>query len=152
MNKRGAGFWILIIIGSLLTAWYLVGQTMCIFFYNFTVSIGLQDSAEVITPVGVAFGQGFGIGDTLLYIPLFVIGIIGLLKRKSIGVFAMFGALAVTVYWPIVCLGAVYMAKGAPGWNLTAYAEYTVILPLIAIYGLWGMWYVYRKRKLLVKA
>ena len=149
-SNRGIGFWFLVIIGCLLNILYIVGQTVCIFAYDWTVSLGLQDSVEAVTPVGVAFSRGFGIGDTLLYIPLFMIGIVGLIRRTALGMYALFGALAVTVYWPIVCLGAVYMAKGAPGWKLTTYTEYTAVLPLIAAYGLWGMWYVYSRRSHLV--
>ena len=145
-KKRGIGFWVLILMAIFLNTWYLVGQTMCIFNYDFTVSIGLQDSEHAVTAVGVAFNKGFGIGDTIFYIPLFIIGIIGLIKRTTLGIYSMFSALAITVYWPIVCLGAVYMARDANGWNLTQYTEYTIVLSIISLYGLWGMWYVFSNR------
>jgi hypothetical protein len=150
-QKRGLGFWFLIVIACLLAIWFILGQTLCIFFYDFTVSLGFQDSINDVTAVGVAFNKGFGIADTLFYIPLLISGIIGILKKKRMGIYLMFSALAITVYWPIVCLSAVYFAKGDPGWNLTSYAEYTMILSLITVYGVWGMCFVYINRARLIK-
>ena len=89
-------------------------------------------------------------GDTIFYIPLFVIGIIGLLKRTAYGLYAMSGALAITTYWPIVVLTTVYYAKGTPGWHFSDYTSYSILLTLIAIYGLWGLWYIFKYRTSLV--
>ena len=87
---------------------------MAVINYDFAVSIGLQQPVNEITEIGVALNKGFGFGDTVFYIPLFVDGIIGLLKRTSLGFFAMFGALDVSVHWPIDSLSTVIFAKGTP--------------------------------------
>lgn len=150
-NKRTSGFWILIIIGVVLNLIYLLGQTMAMINYDFTVSIGLQEPVSEITGVGVAFNKGFGFGDTFFYMPLFVIGIVGLIKRKTYGLFSMVGAMAITIYWPMVSLSAIYFAKGLGDFHFTDYVSYSILLSLIAIYGLWGMGYVYNNRKMLVK-
>jgi hypothetical protein len=142
-RKRGFGFWVLIIIAILLNLIYLVGQTGSLIDYDFTVSIGLQDSIEEVTGVGVAWAKGFAFGDTVFYMPLFIVGIAGLFKQKVWGIFSMFGALAVTVYWPIVCLYAVFADKNAMNLNPDKYISFSIWLPLIAIYGLWGMWFIY---------
>jgi len=123
---------------------------MAVIHYDFAVLIGLQESVEEITEVGVALNKGFGLGDTVFYIPLFVIGIIGLLKRTTLGLYAMLGAMAVTVYWPIVGLSTVIFAKGAPGWYFTDYTSYAILLSIIALYGLWGFQYLYKNRESLV--
>lgn len=136
--------------GALLIVIYILGQTMAIINYDFAVSIGLQEPVHEITDVGVALNKGFGLGDTVFYIPLFIIGIIGMLKRSAIGLYAMFGALAITIYWPIVGLATVFFAKGAPGWYFTDYASYSVILSLIILYGIWGIWFLFKNRNILV--
>ena len=82
--------------------WFILGQTLCIFFYDFTVSLGFQDSINDVTAVGVAFNKGFGIADTLFYIPLLISGIIGILKKKRMGIYLMFSALAITVSYNFV--------------------------------------------------
>ena len=150
MVKRTIGFWILISIGILLNLIYLLGQTMAIINYDFAVSIELQEPVNEITEVGVALNKGFGFGDTFFYIPLFVVGIIGLFKRSAWGLYAMFGAMAVTVYWPIVALSTVFYAKRASGWHFTDYMSYSISLSLIAIYGIWGLWFLYNNRDRLV--
>ncbi len=124
---------------------------MAVINYDFTVSIGLQESINEITEVGVALNKGFGLGDTVFYIPLFIIGIVGLLKRVALGIYTMFGAMAVTVYWPIVCLSTLFYAEGAPGFHFTDYTSYSVILSLISLYGLGGLWFLYKNRDKLVQ-
>ena len=151
MVKRTSGFWILISTGILLNLIYLLGQTMAIVNYDFAVSIGLQEPINEITGVGVALNKGFGAGDTFFYMPIFVIGIIGLLKRSVWGLYAMIGAMAVTVYWPIVGLSTVFFAKGAEGWHFADYTSYSILLSLIGIYGIWGLWFLYNNRANLVK-
>jgi hypothetical protein len=129
----------------------MLGQTMAIIHYDFTVSIGLQEPVTDITQVGVALNKGFGLGDTVFYIPLLIFGIIGLLKKAIWGLFAMLGAMAITVYWPIVALSTLFYAKDAPGFHFTDYISYAIILSLITLYGLWGIWYLYFNRNKLVK-
>ena len=150
-TKRTTGFWFLIGLGVLLNIVYILGQTMAVINYDFAVSIDLQEPVNEITEIGVALNKGFGFGDTIFYIPLFVIGIIGLLKRTTLGLFTMLGAMAITVYWPIVGLSTVIFAKGAPGWYFTDYTSYTILLSLIAFYGIWGFWFLNKNRSKLVE-
>ena len=150
-GRRGSGFWLLIGFGIVLNILYLLGQTMAIIDYDFAVSIELQEPLDEITEIGVALNKGFGVGDTLFYIPLFIIGIIGLLKRSPMGLFAMFGAMAITVYWPIVGLSTVFYAKGASGWHFTDYTAYSILLSVIILYGIWGFWFLLRNNVELVK-
>jgi len=150
-KKRTTGFWFLTGFGVFLTIVYVLGQTMAVINYDFAVSIDLQEPVNEITEIGVALNKGFGFGDTVIYIPLFVIGIIGLLKRTALGLFAMLGAMAVTVYWPVVSLSTVMFAKGARGWYFTDYRSYSIVLSLIALYGIWGFIFLYKNRKNLVK-
>lgn len=151
MVKRTTGFWILVSIGVILNLIYLLGQTMAIINYDFAVSIELQEPVNEITEVGVASNKGFGFGDTFFYMPLFVVGIIGLLKKSAWGLYAMFGAMAITIYWPLVGLSTVFYAKGAPGWHFADYTSYSILLTSIAIYGIWGLWFLYTNRANLVQ-
>jgi hypothetical protein len=144
--KRSFGFWALISIGAVLNIMFIAGQTMSLIDHDLTVALGLQESVEELSEVGIAFARGFAFGDTVFYIPLFVIGMIGLLKRKSWGVFFMFGALAITVYWPAVHLFAIYSGRSSMNLSADKYVSYSVLLPLIIFYGLWGMWFLYKNR------
>ena len=149
-NKRTIGFWIMMIIGILLLLMLILGQMMAFVNYDFAVSIGLQESKDIIGEMGIAVNKGFGVGDTIIYIPLLVFGLMGLWFRKIWGVFAMTSALAITAYWPMVCIFFLLYARGTPGFNFTDFASYTIMLTLITLYGLWGLWYLYKNRKILV--
>lgn len=147
MESRPKGFWFLIGVGIFLNLMYLVGQTMAVIDYQFAVSIGLQESTDQVTQVGVALNKGFGLGDTIVYIPLFVAGIIGLIKGTSWGIYFMMGALAITVYWPVVSLATLYFAKTADGWRFDNYTSYSILLFSITTYGCWGIWYLFKYKR-----
>lgn len=148
MTKRkykDKSFWILILIAIILVVMFLAGQTLGVFNYDLAVSIGMQESENEIGKVGIAFAKGFGFADTLIYIPLFLIGIVGLFKNRRWGKYAMFGALAITVYWPLVHLYAIFIDRIAIVLHPEKYTYYPILLSLIIIYGIWGMRYVYKK-------
>jgi len=142
---KDKSFWMLIAIAAVLVILFLAGQSLGVFNYELAVAIGMQESENEIGKIGIAFAKGFGFADTVLYIPLFLMGIIGLLKNKRWGKYAMFAALAISVYWPIVHLYAIFIDKTAITLHPEKYIYYPIILSLIIIYGLWGMLYLYKK-------
>lgn len=148
-NNSQIGFWIIMIVGIFLLAMLVLGQTLALIDYDFTVALGLQESAAAVTEMGVAVNKGFGVGDTLIYLPLLALGLVGLWRRTAWGILALSGAFAITAYWPVVCLSLLLFARGAPGFSFNDFAAYSLLLGSIAFYGLWGLWYLYNNRKLL---
>ena len=148
-NKINIGFKLLIGISIILVFLLLVGQTYSLVNYDMTVSLGLQESEEEVTKIGIAWIKAFALGDTVVYIPLLIAGILGLLKRERWGFYSMFGSLAISVYWPIVNLSAIYYGIDDLALNPDKYIFYSILLPLISIYGLWGMWYLYKNQEIL---
>ena len=138
------GYWFLITFSSVLLLFLIVGQSFALINYNYVVSIGLQESIEEVTKIGIAWLKAFAIGDTLAYIPLLLAGIIGMIKKRKWGYISMFASLAISVYWPVVNLSAIYLAKNDINLNADKYVSFSIILPIIAIYGLWGMFYLYK--------
>jgi hypothetical protein len=149
-NTQKIGFYSLLVMAIILNILYVLGQTMAPISYDFAVSIGLQEAVEEITEVGVAMNKGFGFGDTVVYMPLFIAGIIGLFKRTTWGFYCMAAALGITLYWPVVCMSILVFALGAEGWGFTDYTSYSVLLGIIFFYGAWGMIYLYRNRRTLI--
>ena len=149
--KRNFGLKILIITSMLLMLFLLAGQTFSLFNYEAAVDMGLQESAEEITEVGIAFAKGFAFADTIAYIPLLLIGIIGLLKRTKWGVYAMFASCAISVYWPLVHLYAIYIGIDVIILHPEKYVSFPITLSFIILYGLWGMWFLYTNQKELIK-
>ena len=142
--KRDIGFWSIQGPGCLLLIYLTYAQAIPAFDYDLGVIMGTQESAEQISDVGVAFWYGFAFGDLVTYIPLLAVGLIGHWLSQMWGRILLAAALGITVYWPVVCLAAVVDARGAAGWNLTGEAAYWIVLPLIVLWGVWGLWYLVR--------
>jgi hypothetical protein len=149
--KRTVGFWTLTIFGILILIMLLTGQMISFIDYEFTVSLGLQESVNDIGEMGVAINKAFGVGDTIVYLPLLLMGLTGLWQQKKWGLFAMTSALGITIYWPIVNIFIIIFGEGSPGFNYPNFTSIAIILIVIAIYGIWGLWYLYKNRTLLIK-
>jgi hypothetical protein len=145
------GFKLLTGTSILLVLFLIVGQTLSLFDYDLAVSLGLQESEQEVSPVGIAFAKGFAFADTIVYIPLLLVGIIGLMKRTKWGVYAMFASCAISVYWPIVHLYAIFVGRNIFSLQPDKYISFPITLSLIIGYGLWGMWYLYFNQRELIK-
>jgi len=150
-KKRSLGFWTLISIGILLGIFLIAGQTFSLIDYDAAVALGLQESEKEVGNVGIAFGKGFAFGDTVIYLPLLITGIVGLVKRKKWGLYAMFGSLAISVYWPLVHLYVIYAGRDVLALHPDKYVSFPITLSLIITYGLWGMWYLNKNNRVLTK-
>lgn len=142
-NKK-FGFKVLLGASIVLLILLLLGQTMSLLSYDWTVSLGLQESEAEVTLIGVAWLRSFALADTLVYIPLLLLGIIGLIKNYRWGIMAMIGSLAISAYWPVINLTVIYLGKNEINLPPEKYISFSILLPLITIYGLWGLWYLYR--------
>jgi hypothetical protein len=145
MPYRKAVFWILQGPGWLLLAYLIVAQGVSALDYRLGVTMGTQESADVITEVGVAFWYGFAFGDLVIYIPLLAVGLIGQWFHRVWTDVVLIAALGITAYWPVVCLAAVVAARGSEGWLLSNETGYWLVLPVITMWGAWGLWQQCRK-------
>jgi hypothetical protein len=145
MNNPGTASWLLRVPGWLLVVYLVYAQAIPAFNYDLGVMMGTQEPAEQITGVGVAFWYGFALADLLVYIPLLILGLIGHERGKRWGQAILAAALGVTVYWPVVCLAAIVAARGASGWSLGSELAFWIVLPLIALWGAWGLWHISRQ-------
>ena len=150
-TKNKISFKILIASSILLTLFLLIGQTFSLINYETAVTFGLQESVEEVGDVGIAFAKGFALADTIIYIPLLIAGIIGLLRQKKYGVFTLLAACAISVYWPIVHLYAIFIERNTIVLHSEKYVSFPIILSLIILYGLWGMWYLFNNQNNLIK-
>ena len=144
MKDKSVGFWLLQGTGWSLFVYLVYAQAIPAFDYQLGVAMGTQEPATQITEVGVAFYRGFSIGDLLVYLPLLAIGLISYWLNKGWGRIVLAAALGITIYWPAVCLAAIFAARDADGWSLPGEQAYWLVLPLIALWGLYGLWYLSR--------
>ena len=146
--NREFGFWSVQVPGWLLLCYLVYAQAISAFDYELGVTMGTQESADMISEVGVAFWYGFAFGDLLTYIPLLTAGLVGCWLGRLWGRALLAAALGISVYWPIVCLAAVTTARDVTGWNLTNETPYWLVLPLITLWGASGLWYLTRSDSL----
>ena len=140
LPQRRLEFWLLQGPGWLLLVYLVYAQGLSALDYELGVAMGTQESAAVITEVGTAFWYGFAFGDLVIYIPLLAAGLVGHWVGRGWARAILSTALGITVYWPIVCLAAVVAARGADGWEVANEAPYWIVLPVIAVWGAWGIW------------
>jgi len=145
VKKRGFGFWALQIPGWLLLTYLIYAQGISAFSYNLGIDMGTQESAAVITEVGTAFWYGFALGDLLIYIPILIAGLIGHIRGTYWCRMALAAAMGITVYWPVVSLAALVDARNASGWNVPSETPYWVVCLMIAAWGVWGLWFIFRE-------
>jgi len=142
ITNQGRGDWIIFGPGWMLLLYLVYAQAIPAFDYQLGVRMGTQESADAVTEVGVAFWYGFAFGDLITYIPLLAAGLVGHWLRKTWGLVALAAALGITVYWPVVCLATVVAARGAAGWSLADETTFWIVLPLIALWGVIGLWHL----------
>jgi len=145
-DNKDIKFWILISASIILLMLLLIGQTYSLINYEMAVTLGLQESVQEVGEIGIVWAKGFAFADSFVYIPLLLLGTVGLLKRKKWGLNAMFGSCAISVYWPVVHLHAIYEGKDVFTLNHEKYITFPIILTLIILYGIWGMWYLYNNK------
>jgi len=145
MKTRTSSFWFLQVSGWLFVAYLVYAQGVPALDYDYGVAMGTQEPATRITEVGTAFFYGFAFGDAVFYIPLLIVGLVAFAKGRDWGRNLLIAAMGITVYWPIVCLSAVVAARDVPGWSLPKESDYWIALPLIALWGLWSLWWLLTK-------
>lgn len=133
---NGIAFWIIQGPGWVLFAYLVIAQCTAAFSYELGVRMGTQEPREQITEVGTAFWWGLALADLVFYTPLLGVGLIAHWAGSGLAGPLLGAALGTTVYWPIVSLATVWRARGAPGWSLPKEAQYWVVLPMIASWGL----------------
>ena len=130
--------------GWILLAYLVLAQAPAAFYYDWTVRWGLQESAEQITPIGVAFGTGCARADVTLYIPLLAVGLLfgtGLEDTRTNSTkfrpgarLCLASAMGMTLYWTLEYMYTLPVARAS--WQLGDERAYWVVLPTIAGWGL----------------
>ena len=149
-TKRCLAFWAITGFLSISLLLLLMGQTMALVNYDFAVQLGLQEDIKEVGSFGVQVNRAFGAGDTLVYIPLIAISIIGLLLRKRWSLLTTAAAMGVSAYWATTILFMLIFLEGTPGYYLEPGVEYWLFMAAFIIFGVWGLFYLmFRGDKLL---
>ena len=144
-QPRPVGIWAIIVLLILSIGLMLIGQTLAIFNYELTVKLGLQESPAEVGAYGVQVNRAFGVGDTVVYIPLMVAAIIGLWRKKDWAVVPAAAVFGISVYWTVTCMSMFLLLGGLPEYTFQPGLEIWAYLAVFFLFGCWGLWYFWAR-------
>jgi hypothetical protein len=123
----------------------LAGQTLGVVNYELAARLGLQEKPEEMTEFGVQVNRAFGVADTIVYLPLIVVSVIGLWLRKRwslVTTAAFFGASA---YWTVTVTFIFAFLPGVAGYTNKPGAEIWAFIGTYMVVGVLGLLYLIRR-------
>ena len=141
-TNRCFAYWVIVIFLFLFLVVLLIGQTMALINYDLTVQLGLQESLKDVGQFGIQTNLAFAVADTLVYIPLIVFSIIGLLLKKRWSLYTTAAVLGISIYWSTTIIFMLIFLRGIPDYHLEVGLEYWLFLAPFIILGIWGMLYL----------
>lgn len=141
-QSRPVAFWVFTVFIALSIVLMLAGQTMSVFDYDLTVRLGLQESLEEVGEVGVQVNRAFGVGDTVVYVPLLIASLVGLLRKKPWSLLTTAAVAGVSAYWSLTVTSILLFAPGAQDYSYVPGPEIWLFVSAYAVFGLWGLAYL----------
>ena len=149
-SKRPFAFWFIIVFLSVSLIFLLMGQSMAVINYDFAVQLGLQESIDEVGMFGVQLNRAFGAGDTVIYIPVVIMSIIGLVLKKRWSLITTAAVMGISAYWATTVSFMLIFLKGVPDYNLVPGYDYWFVMAVFIVFGVWGLLYLmFRGEKLL---
>ena len=149
--RRSLGFWFIVVFLTVSVILMLAGQTLGVFNYELAARMGLQEKPEEMTDFGVQVNRAFGAADTVVYLPLIVISLVGLILRKRWSLLitaAFFGASA---YWTVTVTFMLIFLPGVPGYSNGPGPEIWLFIGTYMVVGVVGLVYIVMKGEELLR-
>ena len=120
----------------------LAGQTLGVFDYELAARIGLQETPSEMTEFGVQVNRAFGAADTVVYIPLMVVSVVGLWLRKRWALLTLAAFFGTSAYWTATVTFILLFAPGVPGYSNVPGPEIWLFIGTYMVAGVLGLVYV----------
>ena len=146
-SKLPAGIKIIIGFHLLNILLWTIGQGGAVISYDTVAEWGLQDPREVLDPVIVEVNRGIGLVDMIIMIPLFIIAVTGLWRKKFYGAVTSWMVFGISLYWPVNYWCSQFFYARAGIKHQPTPASNHVILLIIVTFSLWASWYLFRYYK-----
>ena len=140
--RRPIAFWIIVSFLAISILLMLIGQTMAVFNYDLAVRLGLQESPGQVSEFGVQVNRAFGAGDTVVYIPLLVVSLAGLLLKKRWSLLTTAAAAGVSAYWSVTISFIFLFLPGTSGYAYVPGPGIWLFLGAYTAFGVWGLFYL----------
>lgn len=102
--KRPSSFWVISIFLVVSIVLMLLGQTVAAFNYDATVNLGPQESRSVVGEQGVQVNRAIAASDSLVYIPLMILSLFGLIARKRWALISTAAVAGISAYWSVTAI------------------------------------------------
>lgn len=139
---RPVTFWFIVLFLGASILLMLIGQTTAVFDYDLAVRLGLQESPTQVGAFGVEVNRGFGAGDTIVYIPLLVVSLAGLLLKRRWALVATAAVAGVSAYWAVTVSFILLFLPGVPGYSYVPGPEIWLFVGAYAVFGVWALLYL----------
>ena len=150
-KNRPAAFGVFVIFLSVSIFIMLIGQTVAVFNYDWTVSFGLQEDPLEVGETVKQVNRGFGAGDTIVYVPLLIASLIGLLMKKKWAIITTAAVAGISAYWSVT-VGFIFLfLPGAPGYTHIPEPEIWTFIFVYAVFGIWALIYILLKGETLIE-
>ena len=148
---RSLGFWVVVVFLSLSVVLMLTGQTLGVFNYELAARMGLQEKPEEMTDFGVQVNRAFGAADTVVYLPLIVISLVGLALRKRWSLLTTAAFFGASAYWTVTVSFMLLFLPGVPGYsNVPGVGIWLFIGTYMAV-GVLGLFYIVKRGEELLR-
>ena len=151
MMKRQSlpvGIWLIMGFLVLSAAIWIFGQGGALVAYDFVAALGFQEIRESVDPVVVQVNRGIAFADVAVQLPLFIVAIIGLWRRRFYGAVASWAAMGIHAYWPAAAWAKQYFYLQA-GVKCEPFAlGIHAFLAFFFVFAIWASWYLCRRRQL----
>lgn len=137
-----AAFRAIVIFLALSAVLMLIAQATPVFDYDLAVRLGFQKGADQITDFGVQVIRAFCVSDTVVFIPLTVLALVGMLMKKRWALYATASTSGISVYWVVAYGYMVTTLQGAPGYHAVLEAPDWVIMSAYVGFGVWSLLYL----------
>jgi len=139
---RSIGFWVIIVFLAASIVLMLMGQTMAVFNYDLAVRLGLQESPDDMTDFGVQVNRAFGAADTVIYLPLIVISMVGLILRKRWSLMVTAAFFGASAYWSVTVTFLLIFLPGVRGYSNVPGPEIWLFIGTYMVVGVLGLLYI----------
>jgi hypothetical protein len=140
--RLSIGFRVIFIFLALSIVLILLGQTLGVFNYELAASMGLQEKPEEMTEFGVQVNRAFGAADTVVYIPLIVVSMIGLWFRKRWSLLTLAAFFGASAYWTATVTFILLFLPGVEGYSNVPGPEIWLFIGTYMFAGVMGLLYI----------
>ena len=150
LTRRTPAFWIMASFLAISIPLMLAGQTLSVFDYELTTRLGLQEARDQVGAYGVQFNKAFAVADTVVYLPLIVLSLSGLITRKRWALFTTAAFAGASIYWTVTIAAAFRLLPEVESYVYQPPFQIWLFVVVYFLFGVWALAYlIWRGERLL---